>query len=228
MQYAVVSVNTPLMMAPMSADTLIVVRGEFMMEDPWAAPPACEGVQLRRAIDGSAPRLDTSVCAYYDDEYLTLLFSFADDYVAATLLGHDEPLYNEDVVEVFLAPRVASEYFEIEVNPLGTTFDARIESPHGVRASMTADEAWECKGLIAAVRRVRAEGRTDTVDIVMRIPFASLAARTPRDGHAWLGNLFRIDRHPQHGVEYSAWRPTLENPADFHVTAAFGRFLFGR
>jgi hypothetical protein len=209
------------MISVMADPVLAVSRADFSIEEPWAVPPACVPVALRQAVDGSAPRLETSVAAYYDDDVLTIVFQ-ADDEEAfvATYLGHDEPLWKEDVVEVFLAPSGLTPYFEIEVNPLGTTFDARIDSPDGIRATMTTDLAWTCTGLFAAMRR---EGRAWYV--VIRMPFASLGA-APRSGDEWRANLFRIDRSAAHGDDFSAWQPTLKNPADFHVASAFGTFRF--
>jgi hypothetical protein len=213
------------MMKTMS-DTLVVVREEFSMEDPWAIPRSCDPVRLRRATDGAAPRLSTTVSAYYDDEFVTVVFSSADDHVVATQFGHDEPLYEEDVVEMFLAPDNAVQYFELEVNPVGTIFDARIESPRGVRASMRADVGWDCEGVVAAVRKTIEPRNLLTLDTVVRIPFGSLDAAPPRNGDWWRGNFFRIDRHPSEGDEFSAWRPTMKTPPDFHVVACFGRLLF--
>lgn len=210
----------------MSSHTLVVLRREFSMEDPWAIPPSCTPIRLRRATDGAAPRLSTTVSAYYDDEFLTVVFSAADDHIVATMVRHDDPLYEEDVVEVFLAPRRPEEYFEVEVSPIGSTFDARIESPEGVRSSMRVDMSWHCGGLMAAVRKRIASRTSMSVDTVMRIPFATLGGPAPRNGELWRGNFFRIDRHPSEGDEYSAWSPTMRDPADFHVTACFGRFLF--
>lgn len=214
------------MICPMSGDTLAVVRGDFSMEDPWALPQGVERVPLVRSTDGSAPRLATSFAAYRDDEFLTVVFSAIDDHIVATMYGHDQPLYEEDVVEIFLAPRSRTEYYEIEVSPVGTIFDARIESPDGVRATMKSDLSWDCIGLIAAVRRVTNRDSTLTIDTLFRVPFASVGAAMPRDGDEWAANFYRVDRHPQHGDEYSAWRPTLKEPADFHVPSAFGRLRF--
>ena len=64
----------------------------------------------------------TTVTAYHDDDFLTVVFTAEDDDIVATYLGHDEPLWQEDAVEIFLAPDGLTPYFEIEVNPLGTTF----------------------------------------------------------------------------------------------------------
>jgi hypothetical protein len=209
------------MISEMPVSVLVVPRAEFSIEEPWDIPAVCEVVTLRLAVDGGAPRLQTSFAAYYDDDLLTVVFRCDDDAIVATYLEHDQPLWQEDVVELFLAPAGLTPYFEIEVNPLGTTFDARIDSPDGVRATMTADLAWTCSDLFAALRRVDQR----TLDVVIRVPFASLDARV-RPGDEWRANVFRIDRSASHGDEFSAWQPTLKAPADFHVAAAFGVLRF--
>ena len=209
------------MISAMPVPVLVVPRAEFSIEDPWAIPPNCEVVSLRRATDGGLPRLATSVAAYANDDFLTVVFLANDDEVVATYYGHDEPLWEEDVVEIFVAPEGLTPYFEIEVNPLGTTFDARIDSPDGVRASMTTDLAWTCEGLFAALRRDDAR----TWRIVIRLPFDSLAAH-PKSGDEWRANFFRIDRSAARGDDFSAWQPTGKTPADFHVAAAFGALRF--
>lgn len=177
-----------------------------------------------RATDGSEPRLATTVAAYYDDAALTLLFTADDDHVVAEYREHDQPLWQHDVVEAFLAPRSLTEYFEIEVNPLGTTFDARLESPDGNRATMRTFLDWTCEGLSAAIERTSLEGR-GVCSTVIRIPFRSLAT-PPVPEYSWRANFFRIDRHPTLGDEFTAWQPTLRTPADFHVPSAFGTLLF--
>jgi len=210
-----------------SSDLLVVPGAEFSIEEPWAIPAPCQPVRLRRATDGSAPRLATSIAAYYDADQLSIIFCGSDDHVAARYRRHDEPLYEEDVVEVFLAPAMPGEYYEIEVSPIGTTLDARIESPDGVRATMRADLSWECAGLFAGVRTVIESGGEMTIDTIIRIPFASLGRSRPQAGEIWRANFFRIDRHPTAGDEFSAWQPTMRTPADFHVAAAFGKLRFG-
>lgn len=200
---------------------LDVPRGEFSIEEPWAIPEGCLPVALKWATDGGVPRLATSVAAYYDEDFLTVVFDADDDEVVATYLEHDEPLWQEDVVEIFIAPEGLTPYFEIEVNPLGTTFDARIDSPDGVRATMTTDLAWTCEGLFAALRRD--DGKR--MQIVIRIPFDSLE-KHPKAGDEWRANVFRIDRSATHGDDFSAWQPAMKTPPDFHVAAAFGTLRF--
>jgi hypothetical protein len=195
---------------------MLVPRATFNTEDPWSIPPGCTPVDLRRATDGAAPRLATRLVLFHDGVCLMALFLGDDDGVVATLLGHDEPLWKEDVVELFLAPERASRYFEIEVNPRGTTFDAVIESPDLDRATMTTDLAWTCEGLAAYVRAT-----PSSLDVVVRVPFASLGAKPAGE---WRANFYRIDRGE--ADEYSAWQPTMKVPPDFHVPRAFGGLRF--
>ena len=207
-------------------ETLVVPRAGFDIEDPWATPRGCSPVRLRRATDAAAPRLSTSVAAWHDAESLTLLFSCTDDHIHATFHQRDQPLYEQDVVEVFLAPDGLTRYFEIEVSPNGTIFDAVIDSPDGVRETMHADRRWNCEGLFVAVRKVVESSGAISLDTAIRIPFPSLGRSQPAAGETWRGNFFRVDRHPEEGDEYSAWQPTRRSPADFHIAAAFGVLRF--
>jgi cellulose/xylan binding protein with CBM9 domain len=200
---------------------LLVRRAAFVMEDPWAVPQGSERIALRRSSDGGKPRQHTTIVVYADDDRLNVLFESEDDEIVATHLRHDAPLYEEDAVEMFLAPSTPLHYFEIEVNPLATTFDAKIDSPDGIRSTMHLDVAWDCTDLFAAVRKTARR-----VDTIVRVPFASLDVARPRAGDEWRGNFFRIDRSKNRGDEYMAWQPTMKNPADFHVAAAFGRIVF--
>ena len=206
--------------AEMQAATLLVPRAVFSIDDPWELPAGVTPVPLRRATDGASPRLATSVAVWWDERYLSTLFAGDDDAVIASYFGHDEPLWQEDVVEIFVAPGAATRYFEIEVNPLGTVFDAVIDSPDGIRTTMVTDLGWTSEGLFAATRRTPNHFTT-----IIRLPFESLGA-TPAPGDPWRGNFFRIDRHPARGDEFTAWQPTMRLPADFHVVAAFGEWWF--
>jgi hypothetical protein len=209
------------MLSHMRLPAVNVARAEFSIEEPWSVPDECQGIQLVRSTDGKGPRLQTTVALYADSKCLNIVYQAEDDAVIATYLGHDEPLYKEDVVEAFLAPADIRRYYEIEINPLGTTLDARVDSPDGVRATMQIDLAWDCENLFAAIRKT-----PGMVETVVRIPFESLEAGRPSPGDEWRGNFFRVDRGQSGRDEFSAWSPTMKNPPDFHVAGAFGRIVF--
>ncbi len=170
---------------------------------------------LRDARTGAAPKLTTAVRVGLRDGALFVRFDGRDDGVVATLSRRDEPLWTEDVYEVFLSPvDPPSFYFEFEINPLGTLFDARIESPDLRRDTMRVDVSWNLAGL-----RGRSRVRPGRWSAVLTIPLAPLAPQgVPR---LWQGNFFRIDRGARD--EFSAWSPTLADPPDFHRPDRFGR-----
>jgi hypothetical protein len=193
------------------------------------ALPRCE---LRRGVpealsplldaeSGRSPRFPTRVTLEDAGELLRTRFDCEDPDPWATLAERDGDLWTEEVVEIFLAPGEATPlcYFEIEVNPLGTLFDARIVSPFGDRREMTVDRGWRAERLISAVKVDRGRGwRAD-----LTIPWVALGGA---DARIWRANFFRIDRPraeaPRGAPEFSAWSPTCITPADFHRPERFG------
>jgi len=174
--------------------------------------------------DGSgAPRQATSARVQATAEALVFHFTCADTDPWGTLKGRDAPVYKEECVEVFLAPGRddPTDYFEFELSPLGTFFDARIHNPTGRRESMSADLDWQARGATWNARIDRPDARW-TAEI--RLPWAALGCAEPaRLPRTWRLNLYRIDR-PRDGSppEYSCWSPTLASPPNFHLPARFG------
>jgi hypothetical protein len=169
---------------------------------------------LRDARTGAAPRLKTAVRVGQRGGDLCVRFDGRDDGVVASLTQRDGPLWQEDVFEVFLCPEDPPRvYYEFEVNPLGTLFDARVSSPDLARSTMRAETAWDCTGFAARV--TRGSGRWSAS---LRIPLAQLCAGAVPT--LWRANFYRIDRGTVD--EYSAWSPTWADPPDFHVPELFG------
>lgn len=175
-----------------------------------------------RTMDGAAEaHWPTFARAGWDDAHLHVELACRDDDAWATLRGRDEPLWTEEVVELFLAagPEVPSRYFELEINPLGAIFDARIDNPHGDRRAMAAETGWSCHGLLSRVERVALGGRADW-RVRLAIPWRGLELdRPPRVLRA---NLYRVERPRGGEDELSGWSPTLTAPPDFHRPDRFG------
>ncbi|MGE5414401.1 MAG: carbohydrate-binding family 9-like protein [Syntrophomonadaceae bacterium] len=172
-------------------------------------------VFLRDAMTGAAPRRRTALRVGLRVGVLCIRFDGRDAGVVATHTRRDAPLWEEDVYEVFLSPQdPAHHYYEFEVNPLGTLFDARVESPNLRREDMTVSTGWDCDGYSARVTT-----RPGRWSAALRIPLAALGPESPPAGR-WRANFYRIDRGAPD--EYSAWSPTFADPADFHVPERFG------
>lgn len=197
------------------------VRAGGIPDDPaWSSSPVLE---LRRAQDGGAVVQSTRVRALHDGRTLFVRFDCDDRDIWATHARRDAPLWEEEVVEVFLAPGpdTPSDYVEIEVNPLGAVFDARVANPDGSRGTMRVDTSWDAGGLVTRVTRPSAPAWR----VELALPWIALCEGEPPA--EWRANFFRIDRPPGGAHEYSCWSPTYTDPPDFHRPALFGHLVLG-
>lgn len=183
---------------------------------PWAGVAAWP---LRESTGGAEPGAATALRVGWDDAAWHLLFECVDPNPWATIAERDGPLWNEEVVEVFLDPvGDLQSYFEIEVNPLNTVCDLVLRrSPSGWRKEF----GWHCDGLQTVVQRTPRGWNA-----ALRIPFAAVTNDAMRAGTVWRVNFFRIDRPGGAGgaVELSAWSPTLA--PTFHRAERFGVIEF--
>jgi hypothetical protein len=173
---------------------------------------------LVRAIDGGAPRLATRLALLDDGERLHVRFECEAPAPWATHRQRDAPLWEEEVVEVFVAPGEPTprRYFELELNPLGAVFDAAVDNPHGDRREMRVDSGWDCPQLETRCEIDAARGLWRAE---LALPWRALGdAREKR----WRLNAFRIERPRGGEPEFCAWSPTFARPADFHRPARFG------
>lgn len=186
--------------------------------DPGAAVscwPESESVPLVDTVSGGPPKQPTRVRVAHNAHELRILFQAVDSRPWATLAKRDDPLFEEEVFEVFLDPLGDLEcYFEIEVNPLNAVLDLVLRR---TRSGYRKDFRWRCDGFRSAVRI--GEGGWSAE---FSVPFRSLGNAAPRG--TWRANFYRIDRPAGAPRELSAWSPTgLEQ---FHVPQRFGFLEF--
>jgi len=189
----------------------------------WEAVPALPPFSL---ADGSRPAEQQTVARIcYNAQALTIRFDCADRDIWGTFSRRDDPLYDEEVVEVFLAPGEADpvRYAEFEVSPDGVLFDALIHNPTSERTELKVDQAWNCPGVRWSAGRNDAAGHWWAVLV---IPWLAVAPvdHLPR---VWRANFYRIERPRDDMPEFSCWSPTMTEPADFHKPAWFGVLELG-
>ena len=196
-------------------------------DDAWKVAPA---VTLVLAETGKPATKDTKARMCWDDKYLYVAFDCVDQDVWGTLTEHDDYVFTEEVVEMFLSPNCdLARYYEINVSPRNTIFDAFIHNPGSGLPGTETSHAWTCEGLRTAIK---VDGTLDDRTDIDRgwsaeiaIPFAALGRGTPRPGERWRGNLYRIDLSPE-PEEFQAWSPTMNVPASFHIPTRFGTIFF--
>lgn len=82
----------------------------------------------------------------WNKKYLFVAAKIDDSHIWATMLENESPLFQEDAFEVFIDPeRDGLDYFELEVNPLGTTWDLQMDKPY-VNGG-TPNSNWSIDGL---------------------------------------------------------------------------------
>jgi hypothetical protein len=168
-------------------------------------------------LTGAPPRQATQVSVSRDAAHLYLLFECEDTEPWATITRRDGPLFQEEVVEVFIDPFGDLEcYFEIEVNPINTVLDLMLRR---VGKGWRKEFAWVCEGLETSVALGDAHWNATLV-----IPFAAMVPRPPPAGAVWRANFLRIDRPAGFPRELSAWSPTMRN--GFHEPGRFGFIEF--
>jgi len=201
------------------------------MDDPlWQAARVAE---LNEPIAGRPGRYRTTARLLYNDRYLYIGFQCEDELVWGTLTERDAPIYEEECVEVFLCPTGQPRlYYEINVSPLNTVFDAFILNGRpvgGPRINFIGLKDYTCEGLIT---RVFVDGKLGQPgakgwSAEYAIPFQSLVGDrpgTPKPGTTWFLNLFRIDAPDPQKPEFYSWVPT--GAIDFHRPWCFGIIRF--
>jgi hypothetical protein len=183
---------------------------------PLAASHGRDPGNAGRSVQETALRL----C--HDGERLYVAFACADRDAWGTYEGRNHPIYEEEVVEAFLAPgRDPRRYFELESSPRGAYWEGIIDNPDGRRETMRSDLDWVCEGWERAVR-VHARPGDEGWSAEWAIPFEALAAGPARSGDRWRANFYRIERPRDGPPELSAWAPTHAEPAEFHRPHCFG------
>ena len=167
-------------------------------------------VYLADNVSGRPPVWGTEVRVGRHQEELLVLFICQDPDPSATFTQRDDPLWEEDVVEVFIDPFGDLDcYFEFEINPLNTVLDVFIRR---VRGGLRKDFSWNCEGLRTATGLL-AYGWVAG----LAIPFKGLGECNLS---RWRINFCRIERPKDQPRELSAWSPTLSGT--FHLPERFG------
>jgi len=183
-------------------------------------------VELVNSLDGRKTTVRTVARLLYDDEHLYVAFDCEDPDVWGTLMKRDDPIYNEEVVEIFIdANGDGRTYNEIEVSPNNTVFDAYFPAR---RQGM--DTSWD-SGVKSAVQVRGTLNDPSDLDqgwtVEMAIPIRRLAEvphLPPRPGDRWRFNLYRLEHLERKRVEGQAFSPLYLG--DFHHLPRFGWLVF--
>lgn len=178
-----------------------------------------EAVALSDTVTGLAPKEATEVRACWSTEGFYVQFVCQDSHIVSEFQHRDDPLYEQDVVELFMDETgTGLEYIELEVSPNNVIFDARIRND-GQKSITDSGIEYDLTGLLTTVEN---DGKGNLV-YEIHIP-AQNFKNPPQVGRSWNVNFYRIDEDTQGIREYQAWSPTGE--VNYHIPSRFGRLEF--
>jgi len=218
-----------------AADPGKVISVPPEMSIPWATgsiepdgrldDPLWKKARILRLVDNQTagrPGQWTKVRAIRNDTFLYIGFNCEDREVVATLTRRDDNLWKEDAVEIFLDPvGDGRDYLEIEVNPLGTLYDAWVHFSPNI--DFDKSKTFDMKDIRVAAKIARNPGTRADRNWACEIALPLAELPTPMTTAARM-NLTRIDR-VRGQVVYQAWSPTYRW---FHVPERFGKIFFKR
>ena len=169
-----------------------------------------EKVSFVDVVTGGKPQRETTAMLLWDENYIYVAFDCIDDYIKASMMDYNQPLYNEDVVEIFIDDDSDRRtYIEIEVNPNNAVLHYEIHNNGSNKTSFARIE----QKIISAVKKEK--GRT-TYEIA--IPTSEFL-NPIKSCVKWNFNLYRIDRGNDGFDEYTAFSPPGE--VNYHKPECF-------
>lgn len=196
----------------------------------------------------------TAVKMLYDDHHLYIAAQLLDKHVCATITQPNSVIFMDNDFELFLDPDGdAANYYELEINAFGTTWQLSLDKPYSQGGS--ANSPHQLPGLKSSVF-VDGKINDPTVEdtawyVTLALPFEDLrqfgASVPPNKGDVWRMNFSRVhwqqnivdgryQRIPPHGTplpqgadqwhpeQNIVWAPT--GILDIHLPAKWGFVVF--
>jgi hypothetical protein len=174
-----------------------------MSEDAWQRADWTEAFVDIEGNSRPTPRLATHARMLWDSNYFYIAAQMEEPHLWATLTERDAVIYHDNDFEVFIDPNGDThEYYELEINALGTEWDLLLVKPY--RDGAPAVNAWDITGLKSAVALDGTLNDASDIDsgwsVEIAIPWKVLAEcahspSPPQDGDVWWVNFSRVQWH---------------------------------
>ena len=116
-------------------------------ETAWQNAPILDKFQDISGEGFPLPLYYTSARMLWDDDYLYIAAELEEPNVWAYITQHDEVVYQEPDFEVFIDPNNDGQnYFEMEINAIGTRFDLFLTHPYRTATGTFVNIAWDAAG----------------------------------------------------------------------------------
>ncbi len=215
----------------------IEIDGE-LKEEIWQTAHYLSPLQDIKSHKKPSPYHNTPIQLAWNDTHLFLAATIEDYHIYATYLEDESPLYQEDVFELFFDPDGdGKDYFELEINPLGTIWDLQLTA--GYRHGGKAKSEWTCEAMEKAICINGSINQSTDTDqswvLELAIPFTSLNTRPPIKDTKWRANFMRVDweLEPQQNSykkmdKAHIWTWAEQGMLDIHLPEKWGILMFNK
>lgn len=182
--------------------TAVPILIDGRLDDPaWREAAWSEAFVDIEGTARPAPRHATRMKMAWDDRFLYVGADMGEPHLWATLTEHDAVIFRDHDFEVFIDPNGDNhEYYELEINALGTTWDLLLPKPY--KDDGKAVNGWEIAGLQSAVHLDGTLNDSRDIDrgwsVELALPWGALGelarrASPPVDGDQWRINFSRVE-----------------------------------
>lgn len=190
-------------------------------EPAWKRAP--ESPDFTPAEGSPTDEQKTSARLLYDDQNLYVFVQVEDKDVASAYTKNDDPMWKEDVVELFIdADKSGAGYAELQVNPNNAQFDSWFPQTRGQKFHLE----WSAGMKSAVIVHGTLDDRDDTDrgwDVEIAIPLAAVkgldtamaVTLPPAVGDTWKLNIVRGEKPAKGNLVASSWNPITYK--DFHA-----------
>ncbi|MCB5229520.1 MAG: carbohydrate-binding family 9-like protein [Candidatus Cloacimonetes bacterium] len=186
--------------------TACKATGELVMdgildEDDWQKTPWTEEFVDIEGELKPLPFYSTRAKILWDDDYLYIAARMEEPHIWATLTQRDAVIFHDNDFEVFIDPDGDThDYYELEINALGTLWDLFLIKPYRDRQQV-AINAWDIRGIQYGIHLEGTLNDPSDIDtawqVEMKIPMSVLAEcahkpTPPPHGDWWRLNFSRV------------------------------------
>ena len=212
-------------------------------EKAWRTVPWSQAFLDIEGTTRPVPRFRTRMKMVWDREYLYIGARMEEPHVWGTLTEHDSVIFQDNDFEVFIDPDGDNhEYYEFEINALGTGWDLFLPRPY--KDGGKADNGWEIPGLKTAVHvagTLNDPGDRDGFwSVEIAIPWKVLSEHAhkpspPEPGDQWRFNFSRVQWKHQvaegkyqkvKGLKEDNWVWSPQGIIDMHRPERWGYVIF--
>lgn len=223
-RYAIVKMKPVVYECQKVAEGQIIIDG---IPDEEAWKNAAETSEFLDICGKKTAKYRTTARMLWDDTYFYVSAVLPEPHINAHLQKRDEIIWKENDFEVFLDPNDDGiQYFEVEVNAIGTLLDLLMTQPY--RNGGQFFSTWDCPGIQVATHiagTLNNDADTDTLwSVELAIPHKALSVGFDdglKQGNLWRINFSRVEWLQKGGPEENwVWAPT--GKVDIHMPECWG------